>query len=111
MFQVGADEDSATDHRSPTTDRRSPIADHRFLSSVRDRPCSFASPAPGVTTLVTAPVTSVAGSGAVRGSAGSVTAKVEPDPTRLSTLSLIHISEPTRLGMISYAVFCLNNKK
>src|SRR5450756_1913523 len=23
-------------------------------------------------------------------------------------LSLIHISEPTRLGMISYAVFCLN---
>ena len=22
-------------------------------------------------------------------------------------LSLIHISEPTRLGMISYAVFCL----
>src|SRR5450756_2333597 len=29
-------------------------------------------------------------------------------------LSLIHISEPTRLGMISYAVFCLkkeNNRK
>src|SRR5450756_1542658 len=26
-------------------------------------------------------------------------------------LSLIHISEPTRLGMISYAVFCLNKKK
>ena len=28
-------------------------------------------------------------------------------------LSLIHISEPTRLGMISYAVFCLkkNTKK
>src|SRR5659263_783824 len=24
-----------------------------------------------------------------------------------SVLSLIHISEPTRLGMISYAVFCL----
>ena len=23
-------------------------------------------------------------------------------------LSLIHISEPTRLGMISYAVFCLH---
>src|SRR5450830_206268 len=79
MFQVGDDEDSATDHRSP-------ITDHRFLSSVWDRPCSFASPAPGVTTLVTAPLTSVAGSGAVRGSAGSVTAKVEPDPTRLSTM-------------------------
>src|SRR5450756_2662754 len=26
---------------------------------------------------------------------------------QLSGLSLIHISEPTRLGMISYAVFCL----
>src|SRR5450756_471105 len=25
----------------------------------------------------------------------------------LRVLSLIHISEPTRLGMISYAVFCL----
>src|SRR5665648_1242433 len=25
---------------------------------------------------------------------------------RLQYLSLIHISEPTRLGMISYAVFC-----
>src|SRR5665648_923653 len=28
----------------------------------------------------------------------------------LSNLSLIHISEPTRLGMISYAVFCLKKK-
>src|SRR5665648_1158346 len=28
-----------------------------------------------------------------------------------SILSLIHISEPTRLGMISYAVFCLKKKK
>src|SRR5450756_1096417 len=26
---------------------------------------------------------------------------------RWRSLSLIHISEPTRLGMISYAVFCL----
>src|SRR5450756_1223086 len=32
---------------------------------------------------------------------------VEPVPA----LSLIHISEPTRLGMISYAVFCLKKKK
>src|SRR5450756_789210 len=34
--------------------------------------------------------------------------------TNLATvvdLSLIHISEPTRLGMISYAVFCLKKKK
>src|SRR5450756_3053281 len=30
---------------------------------------------------------------------------------RLPKLSLIHISEPTRLGMISYAVFCLKKKK
>ena len=29
----------------------------------------------------------------------------------LDSLSLIHISEPTRLGMISYAVFCLKKKK
>src|SRR5450759_271199 len=28
----------------------------------------------------------------------------------LQDLSLIHISEPTRLGMISYAVFCLKKK-
>src|SRR5665648_657353 len=31
--------------------------------------------------------------------------------TLLKHLSLIHISEPTRLGMISYAVFCLKKKK
>ena len=30
---------------------------------------------------------------------------------RVLDLSLIHISEPTRLGMISYAVFCLKKKK
>src|SRR5450756_602216 len=29
------------------------------------------------------------------------------DPSPSFGLSLIHISEPTRLGMISYAVFCL----
>ena len=28
----------------------------------------------------------------------------------ITDLSLIHISEPTRLGMISYAVFCLKKK-
>src|SRR5659263_744503 len=31
--------------------------------------------------------------------------RIHPEPGRY--LSLIHISEPTRLGMISYAVFCL----
>src|SRR5450756_2630891 len=36
----------------------------------------------------------------------------EPPPGRADAhLSLIHISEPTRLGMISYAVFCLKKKK
>src|SRR5450756_2861429 len=30
---------------------------------------------------------------------------------KVHDLSLIHISEPTRLGMISYAVFCLKKKK
>src|SRR5450756_3259293 len=33
------------------------------------------------------------------------------DDGPLLRLSLIHISEPTRLGMISYAVFCLKKKK
>src|SRR5659263_743056 len=32
-------------------------------------------------------------------------------PRKVLGLSLIHISEPTRLGMISYAVFCLKKKK
>src|SRR5665648_268266 len=31
--------------------------------------------------------------------------------SHIIALSLIHISEPTRLGMISYAVFCLKKKK
>src|SRR5450759_5817551 len=34
-----------------------------------------------------------------------------PAPHKHLHLSLIHISEPTRLGMISYAVFCLKKKK
>src|SRR5665809_158385 len=34
--------------------------------------------------------------------------RVTPSDT---TLSLIHISEPTRLRRISYAVFCLKKKK
>eukprot|EP00658_Telonema_sp_P-2_P070406 TRINITY_DN5992_c0_g1_i4.p1 TRINITY_DN5992_c0_g1~~TRINITY_DN5992_c0_g1_i4.p1 ORF type:complete len:173 (-),score=68.73 TRINITY_DN5992_c0_g1_i4:25-543(-) len=33
------------------------------------------------------------------------------DERRVLTLSLIHISEPTRLLSISYAVFCLKKKK
>eukprot|EP00825_Cyclidium_porcatum_P007725 TRINITY_DN13884_c0_g2_i1.p2 TRINITY_DN13884_c0_g2~~TRINITY_DN13884_c0_g2_i1.p2 ORF type:complete len:231 (-),score=29.32 TRINITY_DN13884_c0_g2_i1:15-707(-) len=38
-------------------------------------------------------------------------AQVAHDRDVLVALSLIHISEPTRLGMISYAVFCLKKKK
>src|SRR5450759_5472806 len=34
-----------------------------------------------------------------------------PVVKKVLPLSLIHISEPTRLGMISYAVFCLKKKK
>src|SRR5660398_298679 len=34
-----------------------------------------------------------------------------PDSRAMSTSSLIHISEPTRLRRISYAVFCLKKKK
>src|SRR5450756_2943679 len=38
--------------------------------------------------------------------------RVEAEQGRIDIfLSLIHISEPTRLGMISYAVFCLKKKK
>src|SRR5450756_510141 len=37
-------------------------------------------------------------------------ADTEASPSHVSRLSLIHISEPTRLGMISYAVFCLKKK-
>ena len=34
-----------------------------------------------------------------------------PDGRAFTTLSLIHISEPTRQAEISYAVFCLKKKK
>src|SRR5450759_5623756 len=37
--------------------------------------------------------------------------RIPPVHFALIYLSLIHISEPTRLGMISYAVFCLKKKK
>src|SRR5450759_591498 len=38
---------------------------------------------------------------------GSVVKYPTGTNNQLQYLSLIHISEPTRLGMISYAVFCL----
>src|SRR5450756_1444071 len=42
--------------------------------------------------------------------ADTVTTVSPTNPTKAVDLSLIHISEPTRLGMISYAVFCLKKK-
>src|SRR5450756_777817 len=45
--------------------------------------------------------------GKIRSGAGQ---HPKPDITLFFKLSLIHISEPTRLGMISYAVFCLKKK-
>src|SRR5450756_3035847 len=41
----------------------------------------------------------------------AVAAKLGMPLAKVECLSLIHISEPTRLGMISYAVFCLKKKK
>eukprot|EP00658_Telonema_sp_P-2_P076654 TRINITY_DN6750_c0_g1_i12.p1 TRINITY_DN6750_c0_g1~~TRINITY_DN6750_c0_g1_i12.p1 ORF type:complete len:120 (-),score=21.42 TRINITY_DN6750_c0_g1_i12:110-469(-) len=40
----------------------------------------------------------------------SISSSISP-PTTTPHLSLIHISEPTRLLSISYAVFCLKKKK
>ena len=37
--------------------------------------------------------------------------EIKSQADKVVYLSLIHISEPTRLGMISYAVFCLKKKK
>ena len=45
------------------------------------------------------------------GPAPQLVATVDDAVTQGEHLSLIHISEPTRLGMISYAVFCLKKKK
>src|SRR5450756_2730050 len=48
----------------------------------------------------------------IRLESGSADAIVSQAGNRrtIEYLSLIHISEPTRLGMISYAVFCLKKK-
>src|SRR5674536_220515 len=45
------------------------------------------------------------------GELGVAVADEELDTRALVGLSLIHISEPTRLLSISYAVFCLKKKK
>src|SRR5450756_2512006 len=52
----------------------------------------------------------LAGDGRQIGVGDQVAFSVDLD-AEAQELSLIHISEPTRLGMISYAVFCLKQKK
>ena len=42
---------------------------------------------------------------------GAAPVRAEVEPWIARSLSLIHISEPTRLLSISYAVFCLKKKK
>src|SRR5450756_3106085 len=54
-------------------------------------------PAPGIPALREAVAAFLERTGRMRAS---------PDRVIVTPLSLIHISEPTRLGMISYAVFC-----
>src|SRR5450756_1983250 len=46
----------------------------------------------------------------VGGLAEAVEGICSPQCPVITELSLIHISEPTRLGMMSYAVFCLKKK-
>src|SRR5659263_729744 len=60
----------------------------------------------------TSPVNAPAVGGRSTDNAGGIQAPAGRAPNRRadSDLSLIHISEPTRLGMISYAVFCLKKK-
>src|SRR5665809_158502 len=58
----------------------------------------------------------VSGSGATQPHMAVVLARVIDQAEQMATkagdsLSLIHISEPTRLRRISYAVFCLKKKK
>ena len=47
----------------------------------------------------------------LEGCARAVESCTQKAKDAVAHLSLIHISEPTRLGMISYAVFCLKKKK
>ena len=49
--------------------------------------------------------------GEIMDAANATGAAVKKREDTHKILSLIHISEPTRLGMISYAVFCLKKKK
>src|SRR5450759_2970310 len=97
-------------------DGRSPGRTRRYLSALHRR-----SPAPPTSSA--GPL--AAGAGVLCGVVGSAAVESSKVDSRWCVqapeiaggtgravyLSLIHISEPTRLGMISYAVFCLKKKK
>src|SRR5450759_5583130 len=57
------------------------------------------------------PALKVAGKPLIGVSASAHHLSIFPFSPAAIDLSLIHISEPTRLGMISYAVFCLKKKR
>src|SRR5450759_5513747 len=65
-------------------------------------------PGTSALSLIAADLACVRAAGHMTAHAERLAARWWPGPL---TLSLIHISEPTRLGMISYAVFCLKKKK
>src|SRR5450756_1530193 len=77
------------------------------------RPGFFSSEKTSPTSSNPVPCTSPCGKTRTSRAIGSrVTARRgNRSPGTTYVLSLIHISEPTRLGMISYAVFCLKKKK
>src|SRR5665648_1239282 len=97
--------------------RRHPLGEHRGEMNETDgkdeqeeklhqRPLAFAAlPSPPIE------VEQEQGDEDERGADDTVGNGMEQDERRTPALSLIHISEPTRLGMISYAVFCLKKKK
>src|SRR5660397_264876 len=77
--------------------------------------CVFARPSSSAFSFIictkesTSPATSSASAAAA--SLALFTSNPYSKSCTLITLSLIHISEPTRLRRISYAVFCLKKKK
>src|SRR5665648_1192736 len=97
---------------SDTLERRELVSDTRFevraTSATSMIQCWQACPTANRRTLM-----EILGTG--DGPAGDSAQGTGVDDNRTAgaaaPLSLIHISEPTRLGMISYAVFCLKKKK
>eukprot|EP00658_Telonema_sp_P-2_P072084 TRINITY_DN61275_c0_g1_i1.p2 TRINITY_DN61275_c0_g1~~TRINITY_DN61275_c0_g1_i1.p2 ORF type:complete len:136 (+),score=27.34 TRINITY_DN61275_c0_g1_i1:269-676(+) len=82
-------------------------ANEQFLAAAREQQHTLA--------VLVHPSRALTGKKSLEAS-GALPVKYKPhksDETRLAVmgLSLIHISEPTRLLSISYAVFCLKKKK